>query len=95
MKNAEKQSVYFLIVTIGFALSYFNMKYWADSVATHTNYLISLGILPSGVGLFIGYLFAVFLEKTIYIDLRKNWKILAIGGAAPLIPVVYVIAILS
>ena len=91
MNKPAKKAVYLIVIAVGFVFSMLNMIYWADSVAKHTNYFVSLGVLPMLVGILLGCIGSVILEKSIF----KNWRIKATGALAPLIPQLYVICVMT
>ncbi len=95
METYVKRLVYGIIVTSGLLFTYFHMIFWADLVAKHSNYIVSLGIVPSVTGLLLGCFGGMVLEKGIYNGIIKNWKIKAIGMLACLAPVVYYIGLMT
>lgn len=95
MNTAVTRIIYGFVITGSIIFSFYHLMYWADSVAKYSNYFISLGILPAFVGISLGCIGAMLLEKSIIKGIKNNLKIKALALVATLAPVVYVLGIMQ
>jgi len=82
------------VIVASITVSYFHMVYTADSIASFAGYFISLAILPAIVGALIGSIGVSTLEKNIK-GIKTYWWVPAIGSIASLVPVTYVLFMMS
>ncbi len=95
--DTDKKTLFILIAIIGLASTvfmYFNMVYWADIIAEHTNYFVSLFVLPMSISITLGFLASIILPAAKG-NIKYKYMAIFAPSLLPLVLLIYAVIIMG
>ena len=87
-------TILFVVIT-SFVITSFHLLYTADTIAEVFGYFVSVAVLPTLVGCFIGMISIFMLRKQILRSIKELWWLPTIGAVTSLSLVGYTVLIMS